>query len=393
MSIQALIEVSRRYGGDPDFVVAGGGNTSWKTAEDLYIKGSGVALESVTEDGFVRMDRKKLSAIWTASYPADPDARESAVLADMMAARRPGEEHKRPSVETLLHDVLPAAFVVHTHPALVNGISCSAREEAAAAELFGDEALWIPSTNPGYILSQIVADAYDAHEARTGRPPAFIILQNHGVFVAADTVAEIDRIYARLVGAIKAKIRRIADFSPVPLGAADGKAAAEASAALARLGAADAGPAAVHFAVDAEIARLVADGAPSPSSLLRSPRTTSSTRGATPVLRASRRPGRRLWGLRSPVQAAAQARRGPGLGVFGLGSGGNEKSARLAVELFRDAAKIAAYTEAFGGPRYMTADQVDFINNWEVERYRSKISTENERGMNDEEDATTDQHR
>jgi rhamnose utilization protein RhaD (predicted bifunctional aldolase and dehydrogenase) len=372
-----LIEVSRRYGGDPDFVVAGGGNTSWKTAEDLYIKGSGVALESVTEDGFVRMDRKKLSAIWTASYPADPDARESAVLADMMAARRPGEEHKRPSVETLLHDVLPAAFVVHTHPALVNGISCSAREEAAAAELFGDEALWIPSTNPGYILSQIVADAYDAHEARTGRPPAFIILQNHGVFVAADTVAEIDRIYARLVGAIKAKIRRIADFSPVPLGAADGKAAAEASAALARLGAADAGPAAVHFAVDAEIARLVADR--SAFSVVAAPFTPDHIVYAGSDFLYSERVadldadyGAFVARFKRPPKLAAVR----GLGVFGLGSGGNEKSARLAVELFRDAAKIAAYTEAFGGPRYMTADQVDFINNWEVERYRSKISTE-----------------
>ncbi|MFA6505840.1 MAG: class II aldolase/adducin family protein, partial [Treponemataceae bacterium] len=100
-----LIEISRRYGSDPDFVVAGGGNTSWKTKTDLFIKGSGVALESVTEAGFVRMDRKKLAAIWTSSYPADPDARESAVLADLMASRRTGEENKRPSVETLLHDV------------------------------------------------------------------------------------------------------------------------------------------------------------------------------------------------------------------------------------------------------------------------------------------------
>ena len=40
-----------------------------------------------------------------------------------------------------------------------------------------------------------------------------------------------------------------------------------------------------------------------------------------------------------------------------------------------EAVRRAAYTEAFGGPRYMTQDQVDFINNWEVEQYRSKIST------------------
>ena len=376
MSIEALIEVSRRYGGDPDFVVAGGGNTSWKTEADLYVKGSGVALDSVAADGFVRMDREKLAAIWTASYPADPDARESAVLADMMAARRPGEESKRPSVETLLHDALPAAFVIHTHPALVNGITCSARGESAAKELFGGDALWIPSTNPGYILSQIVKDAYDAHEARAGKPPAFILLQNHGIFVAADTVAGIDAVYARVVATIKGRIRRKADFSPVKPDAAAGKAAAEASAALAVLVATEAGPAAVHFAVDAEIARLTASRAS--FSAVAAPFSPDHIVYAgsdflfSEIIADIAADYAAFVGRfkRHPKLAAVR-----GLGVFGLGAGGNEKSARLAVDLFRDAAKIAAYVEAFGGPRFMTQDQVDFINNWEVERYRSKIST------------------
>ena len=53
----------------------------------------------------------------------------------------------------------------------------------------------------------------------------------------------------------------------------------------------------------------------------------------------------------------------------------DESSAGLAVDLFRDAVKVAIYTKAFGGPSYMSSDQVDFINTWEVERYRSKVST------------------
>jgi hypothetical protein len=36
--------------------------------------------------------------------------------------------------------------------------------------------------------------------------------------------------------------------------------------------------------------------------------------------------------------------------------------------------KVAVYTESFGGPLFMPPDQIAFINNWEVERYRSKVS-------------------
>jgi len=378
MSINELISVSRRYGANPAFVVAGGGNTSWKTAEELYIKGSGFALETITEAGFVRMDRKKLSAIWTSSYPADTAARESAVLAALMASRRAGEEAKRPSVETLLHDVLPYAFVVHTHPSLVNGITCSARGGQLAAELFGDEMLWIPSTNPGYILSKIVKDAYEAHTARTGTHPSFILLQNHGIFVAADTVDGIDKIYDRVMSTLAARVVRNADFSPVPDAAARSKQAESAAAILARLAAVQDTPAAVHFGTDTETARLVASRSAfkavaspfSPDHIVYAGSDFLYAESIT-ALEKEYAAFTAKYG-RAPKLAAVQ-----GLGVFGLGAGGNEKSARLAVELFRDAAKIAAYVESFGGPRYMTEDQIDFINNWEVEQYRSKISTAN----------------
>ena len=72
-AIKALIEMSHRYGSDPEFVLAGGGNTSYKTEDMLYVKGSGTALATISESGFVKMDRKKLSAqakMNIAFYPA-----------------------------------------------------------------------------------------------------------------------------------------------------------------------------------------------------------------------------------------------------------------------------------------------------------------------------------
>ena len=57
MSLQALINASRRYGSDPHLVLLGGGNTSYKEGNILYVKASGHPLGSIDEGGFVRMDR------------------------------------------------------------------------------------------------------------------------------------------------------------------------------------------------------------------------------------------------------------------------------------------------------------------------------------------------
>jgi rhamnose utilization protein RhaD (predicted bifunctional aldolase and dehydrogenase) len=61
-----------------------------------------------------------------------------------------------------------------------------------------------------------------------------------------------------------------------------------------------------------------------------------------------------------------------GMGVFAAAAA--EKAARIALELFQDSIKIAICSESFGGPRFMTQDKIDFINNWEAERFRSGVS-------------------
>lgn len=58
--INALVAMSNKYGADEEFVLAGGGNTSYKTADTLYIKGSGTSLATITVDGFVKIDRAEL---------------------------------------------------------------------------------------------------------------------------------------------------------------------------------------------------------------------------------------------------------------------------------------------------------------------------------------------
>ncbi|MDR0709190.1 MAG: class II aldolase/adducin family protein [Spirochaetaceae bacterium] len=372
MGLTELTEISRFYGSAPGYVIAGGGNTSFKDRDTLYIKGSGTSLNTNEPEGFVKMDRGKLALIWEKNYGENPEERERAVLADMMAARRPGEENKRPSVETLLHDILPFEYVVHTHPSLVNGLCCSKNGEAKAADFFGDDAIWIPSCNPGYVLCALVKTSLDAYRSRTGKEAALIFLQNHGVFVGADSTDGIKAIYGRIMGVLEKHIKEKPDFSGKVTEYAN---SAEIAALLARLAG---GNSVAVFERNNEFARLAEDASsfyPVSSALTPDHIVYSGSDplfiGAADLSSASG--PETLWKGhlekigRVPKIAAVQ-----GLGVFGIGD--SEKAARLALSLFTDTARVSKYADSFGGALFMTRDKIDFINNWEVERYRSKIA-------------------
>ena len=104
-------------------------------------------------------------------------------------------------MELLFHAFLPERFVLHTHPPEINAVTCNRDGAALAARLFGDEALWVPYTNPGLPLARAIVEARRAHVARTGRPaPPVTLMQNHGIIVAADTPSQIDDRSAWLGG-------------------------------------------------------------------------------------------------------------------------------------------------------------------------------------------------
>ncbi|MDR2303812.1 MAG: class II aldolase/adducin family protein, partial [Treponema sp.] len=76
MSLEELAEISRFYGADPEYVIAGGGNTSFKDDDYLYIKASGTSLAGLGSGDFVKMDREKLGQIWEKQYPEESESRE-----------------------------------------------------------------------------------------------------------------------------------------------------------------------------------------------------------------------------------------------------------------------------------------------------------------------------
>src|SRR5690554_7554512 len=79
MSVQKLAELSRFYGSDIKYVIAGGGNTSFKDGQHLWVKASGHALATITEEGFAQLDRSRLNAMAEKNYSSDAAEREEQV--------------------------------------------------------------------------------------------------------------------------------------------------------------------------------------------------------------------------------------------------------------------------------------------------------------------------
>ncbi|NLE16712.1 MAG: class II aldolase [Spirochaetales bacterium] len=356
MSLAALIEHSRRYGSDASFVLLGGGNTSYKENGVLYVKASGHALGTIGKEGFVRMDLAKMEGIWSKQYSQDDDTREDEVLKDMMACRLEGET-ARPSVEALLHALLPFPYVVHLHPAIVNGVTCAQEGRQAVARLF-PEALWIELVKPGFILANVVRQRMAVHTKQTGAVSSQIFLQNHGIFVGGASLEEISLQYEHVMKRIESALVRKPDFTPV---ASDQAKVEAVKHVLGRYTSEN-----ILFELNKEYARLLADET--------SFAAVASSFTPDHIVYAGFKP---LWVRKNEDVAKAfekfEAQNGvrakivcvQNLGVFSLG----EKS----MPLFLDSAAISVYSESFGGPLFMDEPMIDFIRNWEVEKYRSKV--------------------
>jgi rhamnose utilization protein RhaD (predicted bifunctional aldolase and dehydrogenase)/NAD(P)-dependent dehydrogenase (short-subunit alcohol dehydrogenase family) len=370
--IQDLIEISQLFGKDNRFVIAGGGNTSYKNAEKLWVKASGSALATITEDGFAVLDREKLKVISEKTYSNDTAEREEQVKNDLAFATL--TKGKRPSVETSMHNVINKSFVVHLHPTAVNGLMCSQNAETELKKLFGEKALFIPYTDPGYVLFKKVEDSIKAYRAENEEEPAIIWLQNHGIFVAANSVEEIKSIYSGIVYKLEKAIKE-----PVPTEARDTCSCTEQIVPAIRMMLSKKcfktlkvrKNALVKHFYDSDEAYEKISRPFTPDAIvycksnyifLNQEDPESVLKEATEVIPAFTS----KFGYQPKVILIK------GIGIVAVGD--NAAQCDIILDVFEDAMKIAYLSESFGGPHPMTQAQIDFIDNWEVENYRRSVA-------------------
>ena len=367
MILDELTAFSNLYGSNEELVLAGGGNTSAKDGNVMYIKASGTQLATITPDGFVAMDRAKLSEILTKEYPQEDDAREAAVLADLRGARMPGQGDKRPSVETVLHSLFEQKYVLHLHPTVVNGLTCSVQGREAAEKLIRHPFLWVDACKPGYVLSKVCAQELARFKAETGKACDLLFLGNHGVFFASDTVEGLGDLLSGVLTAVRSAVVREPDFET---GAFDGEKAEKCFAAIRKIYGDDCvityepSVEAIRFAETPEAAQvLMKPFTPDHLVYCKQHQAYGFCDGCLP---GAVQKIREQYGYLPKIILIS------GCGFFAVDD--TAKGSQTAAELFNDAIKVAVYAESFGGANPMSDELSDFIANWEVESYRAKLN-------------------
>ncbi len=371
---------SRLLGSEPNLVLHGGGNTSVKlTVTDvtgrqvdaLYVKGSGWDLASIERPGFAPLRLHRLRELLTCERL--PDSRMMNELrCALLDASAPD-----PSVETLLHAVLPHAAVLHSHADAV--VTLTNLAAPLVDEVYGGRVVVIPYVMPGFDLARLCAELFPrlADEHTVG-----LVLLNHGLFTfGADT----REAYDRHIELVTLAEEHIAAAAPSP--ASSVRAAAPAAPA--------AGVTPVELAaLRRELSELA--GAPmivtrhtdeaTLTFVARPDLASVATRGPlTPdhVIRTKRVPlvGRDLAGYAEDYRGyfAAHGRPGltmldpaprvvldPRLGMLTIGR--NARAADVTRDIYAHTMRAITDAEALGGYRALPPSDIFDVEYWELEQ-------------------------
>jgi rhamnose utilization protein RhaD (predicted bifunctional aldolase and dehydrogenase)/NAD(P)-dependent dehydrogenase (short-subunit alcohol dehydrogenase family) len=187
---------SRLLGREPTLVLHGGGNTSVKVSERnllgedevvLYVKGSGADLEHIEASDFAPVRLNPLLKLAKLPALSDPE------MINALRTQVTRAEAPTPSVEAILHAILPYRFVDHTHADAVLAVMNSRDGEARIRDLYGNGYVIIPYVMPGFDLARAVAERFPA---AAGPKTTGMILLQHGVFSFGNTARE---AYERMI--------------------------------------------------------------------------------------------------------------------------------------------------------------------------------------------------
>ena len=195
-TLQLRVYTSRLLGQNSDLVLHGGGNTSVKIqqtnlfgeAEDiLYVKGSGCDLATIDEDGFTPLLLKTLRKLAALENISDVEM----IRQQQMAKSNP--DAPNPSVEALLHAIIPFDWIDHTHADAVVTLTNTPEGNELIRKIYGERLLLIPYVMPGFKLSHKV---FEMTKKIDWTQFEGMILLNHGIFSFGDTALE---SYTRMI--------------------------------------------------------------------------------------------------------------------------------------------------------------------------------------------------
>jgi rhamnose utilization protein RhaD (predicted bifunctional aldolase and dehydrogenase)/NAD(P)-dependent dehydrogenase (short-subunit alcohol dehydrogenase family) len=190
------VYTSRLLGCEPSLVLHGGGNTSVKLTEPdlfgepvdlLYVKGSGWDLASIEEAGFAPVRMRELLRLAQLEVLTDSE------MARQLRTATVDPRAPAPSVEAILHAVLPFPFVDHTHPDALLSVMNTPSGRERVQEIYGDEVAVVPYVMPGFLLARQCAQELPEQLRPDTRG---VVLMQHGLVTFGERARE---AYERMI--------------------------------------------------------------------------------------------------------------------------------------------------------------------------------------------------
>jgi rhamnose utilization protein RhaD (predicted bifunctional aldolase and dehydrogenase)/NAD(P)-dependent dehydrogenase (short-subunit alcohol dehydrogenase family) len=382
------VYTSRLLGRDKTLVLHGGGNTSVKIRERtvagdeldvLYVKGSGADLEHITIDGFSPVRLAALRRLATLEKLTDTEMLNE-MRTNLTRASAPA-----PSVEAILHAIIPHKYVDHTHADAVLAVTNSINGSSAIAEIYGDSAIVVPYAMPGFALSRVCAELL---EGRSTDGLLGLVLMNHGIVSFGHTARESYDRMIRLAAMAEDYLNRMGAPASLHSFASAVAPAAERSvreiALLRRDISAAAGKPmvlrvetharALHFIRRPDLSAISQQGPPTPDHIIRTKRVPMLGRDVTRYVEAyncyfaeqSRRAREPLTSLDPAPRVVLDAE----IGMCAAGS--SATAAAIAADLYQHAMDIIERAEILGGYRALPEEDLFDVEYWELEQAKLK---------------------
>lgn len=372
---------SRLLGRDPALVLHGGGNTSVKATvkdffgdpvEVLYIKGSGGDLAKIGPEGFAAV---RLSVLLRM---ADLETLTDAEMVREQRASMLNPASPNPSIEAVVHAVLPQKFVDHTHSNAVVAVTNQPDGLELVKEIWGDRVIIVPYVMPGFLLAKAVRQL--TKNADWSKVEGLILMQ-HGIFTFGGTAKESYERMIQLVSEAEAALEKRGG-GPASLAKKDarpGKVDLLALAAARRdvsktrgravLAMAETGPEAAGFASRADAGGVATRGTLTPDHSIRMKRrpVVLSGEGAVSAFAAWYNDSHaRLTTGQPALDAAPRWAVWPGIGTVAFGSTLTE--AGIVRDIAEHTVRTIQQAEAAGGWTALPEKDLFEIEHWDLEQ-------------------------
>ncbi|HEV8149941.1 MAG TPA: bifunctional aldolase/short-chain dehydrogenase [Gemmatimonadales bacterium] len=393
--LELRVYTSRLLGLEPSLVLHGGGNTSVKAKaanlfgeleELLYIKGSGWDLATIEAAGFAPVKLGALRKLAELPSLSDSDM----VRAQRAAMTDPGAP--TPSVEAILHAIIPFSYVDHTHADAVVAVSNTPDGEQRIREVYGDSVLVVPYVMPGFILAKRVGELARALDWKRLKG---IVLLNHGIFSFGESAREsyegmilLVSQAERYLGDRGARTGGSTDFTDYTDDAGEGVSAGElvklaelrrvvgrvrGTPLMARL---DRSASAAAFATRPDVAEIAGRGPLTPDHVIRTKPVPLVAEGtwdsaiAGYVKRYGEYFARHATRGLTALDPAPRWVVWQGQGFVSFGS--SAKEAGIVADIARHTARAIEWAERLGGWRALPEQELFAVEYWELEQAKLK---------------------